>query len=295
MLDRFFDSYQSGLSGPALQNPRLREEILQGVQARVSGSSRKEKRHFIRLWIPLAAVISLFALAYFFIDMTSLSSSGDVASAIVEASTQRGQKLQTTLPDGTKVHLNGDSKISYTNNFGEDMREVTVAGEVYFEVVKDARTFVVHADRTRTQVLGTAFNVRNRSGGNIEVTLVSGKVKVIAGSGQSADLAPNQQAVMKPESGDILTREVDIVPYTCWKDNILFFERTSLKEAIEALESWYAVKIDIANPALERCLITAKYRDEPLGNVLSSFQFLLNLQITRISEGHYSINGTGCK
>jgi transmembrane sensor len=296
MLDRFFASYQSGLSDGALPNdPLLQQEIFQEIQTRIGSNVRRKKRKVATLWLPLAAVISLFVLAYFFTDRLNLPDKATAALSIVEQRTSPGQKVTKRLPDGTIVYLNADSKISYSKNFGEDIREVTLTGEAYFEVVKNGKPFVVHADKTRTEVLGTSFNVKNRTGDRVEVTLVEGKVNVIAASGSSSILNPNQRAVVELSSGKIVARPVDILPYISWKDNILFFDQTSLREAVAALETWYGVTINIVNPALEQCVITAKYQNEPLANVLSSFQFLLNLNISRLDERHYTINGQACK
>jgi ferric-dicitrate binding protein FerR (iron transport regulator) len=295
MLDRFFQSYQSGLSDPGLlqSNPRLQEEILREIHSRMGVKGKATK--MIRLWVPLAAAVSLLVLAYFFLDPALFSSARQLSEgSLIEEKTLAGEKLSTRLSDGTKVHLNGDSKISYPKNFDDESREVTISGEVYFEVVKNSRPFVVYANHIRTEVLGTSFNVKSRIGSTIEITLVEGGVNVVMPSGKSAILKPNQQAVADVQSGYISTKEVDVMKFISWKDNILFFEQTTLKEAIATLESWYGVRIDI-NPALAECVITAKYQNEPLGNVLSSFQFLLNLQIAHQGEGHYSINGKGCK
>jgi transmembrane sensor len=296
ILDRFFDSYHSGLSDPAFlkKHPEIQQEILRDIHSRIGQGSASHNRSW--LWLPLAAVISVFALAWFFLDGDVLPRNGRRTTLkVIEEKTTAGEKLSVRLPDGSSVLLNGDSEISYPEVFGEDVREVTVAGEAYFDVVKNTHPFIVHANQIRTEVLGTSFNVKSRKGKSVEVTLVEGKVNVISRSGRSVVLKPSQQAVIEINSGDVSSREVDILPYTSWKDNILFFEKMNLKEAVASVELWYGVKIQIMNPSLEHCVITGKYHDEPLGNVLSSFQFLLDLKIERLGEQQYAISGKGCK
>src|SRR5687768_16940389 len=69
MLDRFFESYQAELKNSVLSPyPELQEEILRRVHARIDVDETKRKRRTIRLWIPLAAAVSLFVLAWFFFD-----------------------------------------------------------------------------------------------------------------------------------------------------------------------------------------------------------------------------------
>lgn len=296
LLDRFFNSYSDEIPDrELLNNAKLQEKILQGIHARVATQRRPAMGGMHRIWIALAAVVSLFVLAYFWATETKPAGTVPIAYGVVEKVSPRGQRTVIRLPDGTTVHLNSESKISYPENFGLKIREVEVSGEAYFEVVKNEKPFVVHAGKVRTEVLGTSFNIKNRTGKRIEVTLAEGKLNVTTSSGNSSLLRPLQQAVIKTNTGELLTRHVDVRLFTSWKDNVLLFEKTSLKDAISVLESWYAVEIDIVNPTLEQCSITGKYKDEPLGNVLSSFQFLLKLDIRRLNETHYAIRGTGCK
>jgi ferric-dicitrate binding protein FerR (iron transport regulator) len=52
--------------------------------------------------------------------------------------TPRGGQYRLVLPDGTAVWLNAASSIQYPVAFTGKERKVTVSGEVYFEVAKDA-------------------------------------------------------------------------------------------------------------------------------------------------------------
>lgn len=292
-LEDFFKSYLLELGDEAEDNPVLREEILRGIRARVL---RSRRHHSLRQWLPIAAVVSLFILAYFFVGRAILSNPGDGEySSTVEETTQPGQRSQKRLPDGSIVHLNANSRMLYAKDFGETDRRVTLEGEAFFEVESSAIPFVVEAGPIRTEVLGTSFNVHNRSAANVVVTLVEGSLMVDAGAGNPVVLRPHQQAVVTSNTPEIRTREVDVSHYISWTDNILIFNRVPLSEAIADLELWYGVNIRLTNPALEHCVITAKYQEEPLGNVLSSLQFMLDLKITRLDKDHYAISGNGCQ
>lgn len=77
----------------------------------------------------------------------------------VVISTPRGVKSDVILPDGSRVRLNGGTRIVYLTLFG-DQRRVEVDGEAYFEVEHDARRpFVVVTGEVSSTVLGTTFNV----------------------------------------------------------------------------------------------------------------------------------------
>ena len=83
-------------------------------------------------------------------------------SDVMTVSAKNGTGTETVLPDGTRVCLNAESKLSFNRYFGSDSREVSLEGEGYFEVTSDAdRPFRVHAGNTCVTVKGTTFNVRN--------------------------------------------------------------------------------------------------------------------------------------
>ena len=64
------------------------------------------------------------------------------------------------LADGTTVHLNAGSKLTYPVRFAGKRRIVALEGEAYFEVVQDeSHPFVVQTHLGEVMVLGTAFNV----------------------------------------------------------------------------------------------------------------------------------------
>ena len=73
----------------------------------------------------------------------------------------KGQKASVVLPDGSKVWLNSDSEIKYTNLYGDGERIISLDGEAYFEVAKDSlNRFVVQAGDLAVEALGTSFNVK---------------------------------------------------------------------------------------------------------------------------------------
>ncbi len=52
--------------------------------------------------------------------------------------TAQGSKGEFTLPDGTRVWLNGDSRLSYPETFDAEARRVRLDGEAFFQVRHDA-------------------------------------------------------------------------------------------------------------------------------------------------------------
>lgn len=109
--------------------------------------------------------------------------------------TPRTRTFSVELPDGSIAWLNASSSIRYPTAFTGRERQVTITGEVYFEVnprperLDDAarKVFVVLVDPpsgkgkgARVEVLGTHFNVNAyKEGAVIATTLLEGKVKIV--------------------------------------------------------------------------------------------------------------------
>lgn len=71
-----------------------------------------------------------------------------------------------TLPDGTTVVLQANSRLRYPEKFTGNTREITLSGEAYFDVAHDAqKPFIIHTGKIRTTVLGTAFKISAMPGG----------------------------------------------------------------------------------------------------------------------------------
>nr|MCY2674122.1 FecR family protein [Bacteroides fragilis] len=90
------------------------------------------------------AVVLLIALGttYFWLNRPSETESRSVVSTL------KGQMANITLPDGSRVWLNSNTRIEYPQNFADKRRDVEIDGEAYFEVTHDAKKpFVVHTSK----------------------------------------------------------------------------------------------------------------------------------------------------
>lgn len=159
--------------------------------------------------------------------------------------TPKGGKYQITLPDGTKVWLNADSKLTYPNIFQGDTREVHLEGEAYFDVVENSKQpFVVVSGNQLLRVLGTQFSIQNYSdNNNIFSTLVRGSVAVslVGENNKSSTLKPNQQSVLSKSQNTFEISNVDTHLYTGWKDGLFVFKNTPLPELLSQLARWYDI------------------------------------------------------
>lgn len=164
----------------------------------------------------------------------------------------QGKVAKIVLPDGSRVWLNARSSLIYPNKFlAGQPRKVKLNGEACFEVTHDnSRPFIVETGKVQTRVLGTTFNVRSYNEESPVVTLVSGSVQVSVSKGfgrksLSAILKPGQQWLMS--EGKWATKDVDTNIFTCWRDELFYFDGQTLREIMVEIGRWYNMTVLLDN------------------------------------------------
>lgn len=225
--------------------------------------------------------------------------------------TKKGSKSSLVLPDGTKVLLNADTRLSYNQSFGKGVREVTLEGEAYFEVAKDAQhPFIVHTNAMNIKVLGTVFNVRAYANEkNTQATLLEGSVEVTLNKRNERNLVvlkPHEKIVVNNDPDHVTSSKNTDAPVadisvitvktntedssvieTDWTKNKLTFDQTRYSEVFPELERWYGVTITVKDSSILTRKISGIYENESLAEVMESFKLATGLR--------YNINGNQLK
>ena len=207
--------------------------------------------------------------------------------------TLAGEQITTTLPDGTKVWLNGSSSLRYDYAINPGTRTVYMEGEAYFEVYKNSeRPFVIHTGKVTTEVLGTSFNLRYYPHeSNVELNVISGKVafgeneKIEVSSGAFASFHDALERITSTRSNDPNA--------IAWKTKRLLFEDAVMKEVVRDLERYFNVSIEIETPGLLNCHFTGSFHDPDLEEILRVIGFGLNIDYT-VSNKKYFLSGQNC-
>ncbi len=150
-------------------------------------------------------------------------------------------RLIHVLPDGSKIHINSVSNISYHPYWWYFSREVELHGEAFFEVAK-GKKFNVISNLGSTQVLGTSFNIYNREN-DYQVYCLHGKVKVLDLNQNNVVLTPGEYAT-KDRNGkinEINNRSEDEI--LAWKMNKFIYNTTSLSKVFKDFERQYDISI----------------------------------------------------
>ncbi|MCX6120072.1 MAG: FecR domain-containing protein [Ignavibacteriales bacterium] len=226
---------------------------------------------YLRIAASFAVLIILVTGALFVVNVLKQRS---VLMAWNEKKTVMGEKSIVTLLDGTKITLNADSKLKYPVRFGEDLREVSLEGEAYFEVTQQAnKPFVVHTGKVSTTDLGTKFNISAfPSEEIIAVSLEEGKVEVSTNNSgakkEDVILSPAQQLIYNKEKETSTIELFESQKALGWKDNILVFDNEPLSKVLVPLERYFGVKFEIADQVLADRTIKANFKNESFWTVV---------------------------
>lgn len=222
----------------------------------------KQKGPIIRqLWVRVASVAAILVCGLLAGSaITYLISQNNKPSDQLVFETPRGEKSMVTLPDGSEVWLNANSRLVY-NSFSSSHRQVELKGEAFFKVAHNKHApFVVKTNECDIKVLGTTFNVMAYDEfGRKEITLLEGKVNVELG-GTEQVLKPGQALVLKDHHTQI--SEVNASQSSAWVDNKFNFQDIPLSELMKRLENWYDVDITLENRSGREVNFTGTFKNE---------------------------------
>jgi ferric-dicitrate binding protein FerR (iron transport regulator) len=186
----------------------------------------------------------------------------------------RGVVSYLHLPDGTQVWLNSGSRLSYSNSFNKENRNVTLEGEAYFEVTKNTKKpFIVRGKEVAVKVLGTKFNVKSyNEDASVAVTLLEGSVHLsdITNLASSLVLKPNEQATFIKENNIITNKKVNAENACEWIHGNLIFDDEEFGQIAKCLERQYNITINIQDREIEQLHFYGKFKNsQPIDEILN--------------------------
>ncbi len=200
--------------------------------------------------------------------------------------TLHGMECHIVLSDGTKVHLNAESQLTYPICFSSKERIVQVEGEAYFDVAPDKEhPFVVKTSHTSIQVTGTSFNVRAYADEEIEsTTLISGGVKISSGN-EVFELIPNQHYTYNKKTNTNTVTNVNTELYTSWESGSFIFLNVPLENVMSYLSKWYGFKYTFEDETAKQVRIGASLNRYKNMNPIIDMITELNLVNIKQREG----------
>lgn len=240
---------------------------------------------------PVAAVIVFFlaVLAVLHLSYFEPVMQGEVVTSSLTSSTEYSQKKVLTLYEGSVIHLNANSMLTYPSKYAGGELEVWLEGEAYFEIPRKTgqrpRMFTIHTQDGEVKVLGTKFNVSTYRNGT-EVVLEEGSVQV-----ELRDTFDQLQAVHIMEPGElsqfvsgeesIRVRKINPEVYTSWTQNKLIFEQTPLVEIAERIEHIHGIRFPIVDPDLQQVRISGSVPNDNIQVLLNALEMMLERSVVR--------------
>jgi transmembrane sensor len=267
----------------------------------------KKRRRSAMVWGMSAIAVMIMIAWWLFVFSPKKSSDAAGKDVIVaargpfnEIATEYGSRKTQKLPDGSRVWLNAGSKLTFGKDFGDNIREVTLTGEAFFDVVKNPeKPFVIHTSTIDVKVLGTQFNVKSYpTDKTTETSLLRGSVEVVVKNrpNEKYVLKPNEKLVVLNEgvkpasvdagSGRMLNRDniiaIKNLTYqkgdtadieSAWIRNKLSVKEMPFSEMAKIMERWYDVRFEFGNKKMEDLYITGSFDNETLIQLLEALQF----------------------
>ena len=221
-------------------------EIKRKIDA-VIGKEHSTVPMFIRVGQIAAAVLLPVFIA---LSVYLYCENNRITSEEMIVSTGMGERANVTLPDGTRVSLNSNSKLGYIpKTYNQEERNIEFSGEAYFRVVKNtAVPFIIDAKGLKVQVLGTTFNLSVRENAQTaELALEEGSVQLLSvKSNKRVTLSPLQKAILDQNTGAItVVSDENVRDASAWRLGNMVFRNTPLSEVLRTIEENYNVSIEM--------------------------------------------------
>lgn len=253
-------------------------------------ASKKKARLIRRVASYTSAVACMMALVFF--AGWKIAGRQTIQTKEVTLITSEGSVGDYTLPDGSRVRLNSSSRLTYYNDFSGDIRLVSLDGEGFFEVSKNAqKPFVVEMNNLKITVLGTSFDAKSYPDDPTDrVILKTGSVAVDCPDGSHAKMVPGEVLVYNKFDGSLGRSKVDANAVCRWYESYLEFDGESLENILGNISDRYRVSIDYKAKSCSlsnRMSITITH--EPLEKVLDVLCKLFPISYQIQSDNHIVI------
>jgi len=251
-------------------NKTNKESFETSVMAQLNFEPEIRKSKYRKLYLQIASV----AAVVFFAMTCGMAYLYTAQPNEIYTYSAQSVPVDYLLADGTKVTLNKNSSLTYSSNFGKERRDVKLTGEAFFNVTKDkTKPFAVEASGTKTEVLGTSFNVSvNNKTGNVTTTLVEGSVRFVAKNCEQL-LKPGEEIVYDANSKKFETHITDPQYNTAWVSGRYNYNDVTFADLANKLEKIYKLRIDISDSKIANRIVSASFlNEEPVEEILKALE-----------------------
>ncbi|MGA0555951.1 FecR family protein [Larkinella sp. VNQ87] len=304
-----------------LPETEITEATLTHETGQILGRIRQEPTRrpmpvFRRFWPLAAAVVFLLGASWLVWRMANrtplLADLLPVArprEGVVEQANRTDKPVLVSLPDGSTVRLQPNSRIQHVAGFGQRVRAVILTGEAFFEVVPNPKVpFLVYARDVVTRVVGTSFTIKAfEENPQVTVAVRTGRVTVYSRKELEQQrnvekpevsgvvLTPNQQVIFNAREAmfrkELVEKPVPVVPAS--KPVSFEFDDVPVAEVFRRIEETYEIDIVYNESLLQHCTLTASLTGLTLYEQLRLISKSLEGSY-EVTDGKILILATGC-
>jgi len=300
LLQSIFNDYEPESHLSDKEKEKKLDSIL-GINSKNKMRSIPLRRKYRQVIAVAASLIVILASALFLRIYTNQTPAFVAKALVAPIDTATTFNRNVRLPDGSLVILKAGSTIQVSKHFNQQLREVTLTGEAYFDIAHNkAKPFIIYSGQAKTTVLGTAFNISAwPEQAEIVVSVTRGKVKVECESELMGILEKNETIHLPKDTGkelhaQIVESEDSESPAEAWTASDLTFDHITMAEIAKVVSNRYGVDIIIQNNRIAQKEIVASFNGtddlntvlQVLCTIISDCQFeLANGQVS-ISDQH---------
>ncbi len=236
---------------------------------------RRTRRNFATKLLPLAASVALAVGLWW----TLAPGTHPHADTVFE--TRAGETREASLPDGTRIALNGDTRLVLD---GADPRKVRLdRGEARFAVVHRADApFVVSVGAAQLHDIGTVFDVA-RDGMAVRVAVAEGAV-LYREEAVSLRLDAGASLTRGP-TGAIRTAPIASADVAAWRSRRLVYDQAPLELVAADLARATGVPVRLAPELAGRRFSGGLHLDSPPEAVIARAAGLIGARAQRDDTG----------
>ncbi|MCG8582987.1 MAG: FecR domain-containing protein [Bacteroidales bacterium] len=240
--------------------------------------TQTSRRLTLQVNIYKIAAVVMFALMIGSVAMliNQEKQKGDTGVFYTETYVPRGEKSELTLPDGTHIALNADTRLRVPSDFSGTNRQLQLEGEAYFKVKHDPENpFIVKTESINIEVLGTSFDLSCYPDEDMVTTVLDeGKIRFAGANNNKVNgtyLKPGETAYYHKSSGVFKVKETAKTDRaSSWKQGVITFKDMPFYLLVKKIERQYDVEIDV-DESLRFEKYTGEINEETVWAVMNNF------------------------
>lgn len=215
----------------------------------------------------------------------------EAAAQVQLLQTPVGESRTVALRDGSAVVLNTDTEVAV--QFASGHRDLRLSrGEAHFRVAHDAKSpFRVFVGGRTVQAVGTAFSVRLRDSGEVDVMVTEGTVRVEdvdADAKKMPRFVAARQVLRLEGPGQAkmeLIEPMQIDIRLAWQRGMLIFQGEPLSAVLEEFNRYTTQTLAIADRKLEGLRVGGYFRAGDVDALLIALRQNFHIESTRDERG----------